>query len=52
MNAGQPPRNLAGAPLWLKRLGWLVAIWLASVAALGIAAYAMRLLMSAAGLTS
>lgn len=38
-------------PLW-QRLGWLVLIWAASVAALGVAAYAMRLFMSAAGLTT
>ncbi|KAF1004505.1 MAG: hypothetical protein GAK36_00009 [Pseudomonas sp.] len=37
------------APLY-KRLGWMLLIWAASVAALGVAAWAMRLLMSAAGL--
>jgi hypothetical protein len=35
----------------LKRLGWLVLIWSASVAAMAVAAYAMRLLMRAAGLS-
>jgi len=35
---------------WLKRLGWLVLIWAASVAALGMAALGMKLLMRAAGL--
>ena len=39
------------APLY-KRLGWLVLIWAGSVAALGVAAWLMRLLMSAAGLSS
>jgi hypothetical protein len=29
-------------PVW-KRLGWLVAIWALSVAALGLVAYAIRL---------
>jgi len=29
------------APLW-KRLAWLGAIWLASVAVLGVVAYAIR----------
>ncbi|HYZ48903.1 MAG TPA: DUF2474 family protein [Sphingomonas sp.] len=28
---------------WWKRLAWFVAIWAASVAALGAAAYAIRL---------
>jgi hypothetical protein len=36
---------------WLRRLGWLVLIWAASVAVLGIAALVLRLVMSAAGLT-
>jgi hypothetical protein len=35
---------------WLRRLAWLVALWLASVAALGIVAFALRLLMHAAGM--
>ena len=37
------------APL-RTRLGWLVLIWVASVLALGVAAWLLRLLMSAAGL--
>jgi hypothetical protein len=36
--------------LWLKRLGWLLVLWGASVAALGVAAMLMRMLMRAAGL--
>jgi hypothetical protein len=36
--------------LWLRRFGWLVAIWAASVAALALAAALMRLLMHAAGM--
>jgi hypothetical protein len=35
----------------LKRFGWLVLIWCASVATMALAAYAMRLLMRAAGLS-
>jgi hypothetical protein len=35
----------------MKRLGWLVLIWSASVAALALAAWAMRLLMRSAGLS-
>lgn len=38
------------ARLWLVRLGWLLAIWAASVAALALAAALMRLLMHAAGM--
>lgn len=37
---------------WLRRLGWLAGIWLASVAVLGLAAWALRLLMKAAGMTA
>jgi hypothetical protein len=37
--------------MW-KRLGWMVLIWAASVAALGVVAYLMRLAMRAAGLSA
>lgn len=37
---------------WVSRLGWMAAIWAASVAALAAVAVVMRLLMTAAGLTS
>ena len=37
---------------WLNRLAWLLLIWTASVAALGIAALAIRLLMRTAGMTA
>jgi hypothetical protein len=37
---------------WLHRIGWMVLIWAASVAALGVAAFAFRLLMTLAGLTA
>ena len=36
---------------WLHRFGWLVLIWSASVAALGLAALVLRAVMSLAGLT-
>ena len=36
--------------LWLRRLAWLVALWLAGVAALGVVALALRLFMRAAGM--
>lgn len=37
---------------WLRRVGWLVAIWAASIAALGVVALLFRLAMNAAGMTS
>jgi hypothetical protein len=37
---------------WWKRLGWLIVIWSASVAALALAAWLMRLLMRGAGLSN
>jgi hypothetical protein len=35
---------------WLKRIGWLVLIWVASVLALLLAAYLMRSFMRLIGL--
>ena len=35
---------------WWKRLGWLIVIWSASVSALALAAWLMRLLMRSAGM--
>ena len=43
----KPPRGL-----WLRRVGWLVAIWGASVAALTVVALIFRMLMKLAGMTS
>jgi len=37
--------------MW-KRLGWMVLIWAASVAALGVVALLMRLFMRAAGMAA
>jgi hypothetical protein len=37
--------------IWLRRVGWLVFLWTASVSALGLAALVLRLVMSASGLT-
>jgi Protein of unknown function (DUF2474) len=37
--------------LWLRRTGWLVLIWAASVASLGVVALLFRLMMKAAGLS-
>ena len=36
---------------WPRRIGWLILIWAASIAALVIVALLFRLLMGAAGLT-
>ena len=36
--------------LWLRRVGWLVVLWVGGVAALGIVALALRFVMQAAGL--
>lgn len=44
-------RPQRGTKLWASRLGWLVLIWAASIAALGAAALLLRGLMSLAGLT-
>ena len=41
----------AGREEWLKRIGWLLVLWGAGVAALGIAAWLIRLVMRAAGLS-
>ncbi|WJR80304.1 DUF2474 domain-containing protein [Bradyrhizobium sp. NP1] len=40
-----------GAQTWLRRVGWLVLIWAASVLALGAVAGFFRVLMNLAGLT-
>jgi len=41
----------AERPSWLRRFGWLILIWIASVLALGLVAIAIRILMTAAGMT-
>lgn len=46
------PRQDAHPVQWPRRIGWLLLIWLASVSALAVAAFAVRLLMNAAGLTA
>ncbi|RDK10463.1 DUF2474 domain-containing protein [Cupriavidus lacunae] len=42
----------AGNDSWLRRVGWLVLIWAASVAALGVAAWVLRLIMQGVGFRS
>ena len=43
------PAQQEKKPLW-QRLGWLLAIWAASVLALGAVAGLLRLFMQAAGM--
>jgi len=40
----------ASALRWLRRVGWLVALWAGGVAALAVVALLLRLLMQAAGM--
>lgn len=40
-----------GKPSWLRRFGWLILIWTASVLALGVVAIVIRIIMTTAGLT-
>lgn len=39
-------------PSWRSRLLWLALIWAGSVAALGVTAYALRLLMRTIGMST
>ncbi|MCC2960500.1 DUF2474 domain-containing protein [Massilia sp. IC2-278] len=38
------------APLWLRRLGWMLALWAGGVAALFLVASLIRAIMHAAGM--
>jgi len=44
---GRRPRK---PPLWLRRLGWMFALWAGGVAALFLVASLIRLVMHAAGM--
>lgn len=46
------PQDDAGKPSWPRRIGWLVGLWVLGVVALGLVAGLLRLLMTAAGLTT
>jgi hypothetical protein len=37
---------------WGRRIGWLVGLWLAGVATLGLVALLLRIVMRLAGLSS
>lgn len=52
MPALTTPPDAARPTPWRSRLLWLALIWAASVAALGVAAYALRLLMRAVGMSA
>jgi hypothetical protein len=45
----QPVPDRSRLP-WLKRIGWLVLIWAASVAAVALIALLLKLLMRGSGL--
>ena len=36
-------------PSWVSRVGWLLALWFAGVAGLGVAAWLLKALMRAVG---
>ena len=38
--------------VWSRRLAWLIGLWTASVLTLALAAWLLRLLMNAAGLSA
>ena len=37
---------------WLSRVGWLLLIWMISIAALGVMAMILRAIMSVTGMTA
>ena len=47
---GLPFLRMRPMPLWLRRLGWMLALWVGGVAALGVVAWLLRVLMHAAGM--
>ncbi len=52
MAARRPTAQRMSQHTWLRRVGWLLLIWAASVAALGVTAVAFRVLMGLAGMTA
>jgi hypothetical protein len=44
-------RSLSDSRKWLSRVGWLILIWAASVAALAVVALVLRAIMSVVGMT-
>ena len=52
MGMGTTDPGPAGRGKWLRRFGWLLAIWLSSVGTLFAVALVFRWLMRAVGLTA
>ncbi|MFC4933394.1 DUF2474 family protein [Massilia sp. GCM10023247] len=46
----QPERPAGRRALWLRRLGWMAALWAAGVAALWLVATLIRAIMHATGM--
>lgn len=46
----EPEKMAKAGKLWLKRISWLCLIWAASIMAMLLAAYIMRLFMRMIGL--
>ncbi len=44
--------SVSGPALWLRRVGWLLLIWAASVIGLGVIALGFRLTMRMVGMTT
>ncbi|SFD22656.1 DUF2474 family protein [Massilia yuzhufengensis] len=41
---------MASRAEWMRRLGWMAALWAGGVAALALVAYAIRVIMHALGM--
>ena len=48
----QPAKPATPPRRWSKRIGWLLLIWVASVAALAFVALLLKLVMRGAGMTT
>ena len=44
-------QRLPRARLWWRRVGWMIALWLAGVLAVGLIALVFRAVMASVGLT-
>jgi hypothetical protein len=44
-------RSCSANRKWLSRVGWLILIWVTSIAALGTVALVLRAIMSLTGMT-
>jgi hypothetical protein len=54
MAMSKSPKSIDGKPeprRWLRRIGWMLLIWSASVAALGAVALGLRVVMHLIGMT-